>query len=529
MEKQLRITNIILPVIFFCMIAAMSILNFGSLFQALTNDENGDFNQLTADIDVKLSDQFYLKNTFVAINGLTERSIGKRTLNEAVRLKNNHLITLYDYTIKPTERTYWAAETVVRLNDYLRLNGISFIFAVAPLHFNGDSTLLPDGLEAANTDELVKFWDRLHIRSVDVLSIEEVMKKNDIDHYNFFFKTDHHWKPEAAFWATNEILKHMNKRYDIALDKDKMDIDNYHVDTYKDWFLGSVGRRTGRFFSGLDDISLIYPKFDTDMEVFTATDARNGTFFDVMFEMQYMEKSDYFNSSSYSTYLGGDFPLVVEKNNDAVNDKKLLILKESFALPVQAFLANHFKQIDVIDLRLYSFNSLMQYVYDTKPDMVLILYNLSTILGPADVLFYFGDVASIITDDPDAAISRNLLLTEDEQAKNITLEGINDFSFQMLYYNFKPGKKYTLSVDKINVLTGETDYITVRLYDPASTHWSTAAYFKTNVNEQQQWTFRIPNQSIGMQLLVYPGLITKTEGVTVEMSNLTLTTHISSQ
>jgi len=446
-----------------------------------------------------------------------------------VLLKNGHLTSSYDYTVAPGERTYWAAEMVVRLNDYLRSNGIGFTFAVAPLHFNGDSTLLPYGLEAANIDELEKFWDLLYIRSVDVFKIDEVMKKNDIDHYNSFFKTDHHWKPEAAFWATNAILKHMNKRYDITLDKDKMDIKYYHIDIYKDWFLGSVGRRVGRFFAGLDDFSLVYPKFDTAMEVYTSSEARNGTFYDVMFDMSHMDKSDYFNIDPYSAYIGGDFPLVVEKNNSAVNDKKLLILKDSFALPVQAFLANHFKQIDVIDLRLYSFNTLLQYVYDTQPDVVLALYNLGSILGPVDQLFYFGNVSKVNTDDPDVIVSSNLLLVEDEQVKNITLEGTDDFSFLTLYTNFKPGKKYTLSVDNINVLTGEADYITVRLFDPASTPWSAVTYFKTNVNEKQHWTFRIPNKSYGMQLLVYPGFVEKTEGITVEISNLTLTTHISSQ
>jgi hypothetical protein len=526
MEKQTNTINSILFIIFFSIIAAMSILNFGSIIQAFGAYEDGAIDQLSGDIETTLFDQFYLKDTFVALNGFIGKLIGKRILNETVLLKNGHLISLYDDTVTPGERTYWAAETVVRLNDYLRREGIGFIFAVAPTHFNGETALLPDGLEAANLDGLTEFWDLLHIRSVDVLRIDDIMKENDMNHYDSFFYTDHHWKPEAAFWATNVILKHMSKRYDTALDKKKMDINNYHVDIYKNWFLGSMGRRTGRFFSGLDDISLIHPKFDTGFEVFTSADARSGTFFDVMFNMRNMEKNNLLNSNSYSTYIGGDFPLVIEKNESALNDKKLLVIKDSFALPVQAFLANHFKYIKVIDLRFYSFNSLIQTVYDEKPDIVLALYNLGSILAPIDELFYFGQVSSLITDDTDTVISKNLLLIEDEQDKNITLEGTDDFSFQMLYTHFRPGKKYTLSVDKITVLAGEADYITVKLFDPASTHWATVNYFKTNVNETQHWTFRIPNQSYGMQLLIYPGLITKTKDIKVEISNLTLTTQL---
>ena len=46
-------------------------------------------------------------------------------------------------------------------------------------------------------------------------------------------------------------------------DEEALDIKNYEVNTYRNWFLGSIGKRVGIYYAGIDDIDLIYPKFDT--------------------------------------------------------------------------------------------------------------------------------------------------------------------------------------------------------------------------------------------------------------------------
>jgi LmbE family N-acetylglucosaminyl deacetylase len=54
--------------------------------------------------------------------------------------------------------------------------------------------------------------------------------------------------------------------------------------------------------------------------------------------------------------------------------KKLLILKDSNSLVVAPFLALSYDEICLVDLRLLG-RSLMEYIREYQPDMVLTIYN----------------------------------------------------------------------------------------------------------------------------------------------------------
>ena len=40
---------------------------------------------------------------------------------------------------------------------------------------------------------------------VHCTDLRQVIHENGIDQYNFFFKTDHHWTPEGAFWCWGQV------------------------------------------------------------------------------------------------------------------------------------------------------------------------------------------------------------------------------------------------------------------------------------------------------------------------------------
>jgi hypothetical protein len=87
------------------------------------------------------------------------------------------------------------------------------------------------------------------------------LDEDGLDQYAAFFKTDHHWKPETGIWANGKIMTYLQELGIIEnFNRSWRDIDNFTVAVYKNSFLGSRGQRVGKYFAGVDDISLIYPE-----------------------------------------------------------------------------------------------------------------------------------------------------------------------------------------------------------------------------------------------------------------------------
>lgn len=63
------------------------------------------------------------------------------------------------------------------------------------------------------------------------------------------------------------------------------------------------------------------------------------------------------------------------------NNTNLLVLKDSYANAIVPFLAQHFSDTYVLDLRHYKEKSVYQYIKDHDINVVLILYNDTNLSG----------------------------------------------------------------------------------------------------------------------------------------------------
>jgi len=214
-------------------------------------------------------------------------------------------------------------------------------------------------------------------KGVETIDLREEILAEKLEYSSLFFRTDHHWTSETAFWAYTKIIAYMNNNYQFGIDERYLDIENYTIKTYEDWFLGSQGKRTGIYYAGVDDISLIYPKFHTQMSLSIPNENnyRTGSFYETIFFMDHINEKNYFELSPYSVYTDGDNSLVIIKNEEAPCDKKVLIVKDSFALPLLSFVSLCFQDVDVIDLRIYKQKALIEYIDESNPDIVIFMYN----------------------------------------------------------------------------------------------------------------------------------------------------------
>jgi len=295
-----------------------------------------------------------------------------------VRMDNDYLAYKYseinDAVIEQT------ADSCAELSNFCKKENIPFMYIYAPQKQYFGS--FPTGVNNTTREEGDKYVAALRKRGVNTLSLAEKMIEQNIKMEDAYFITDHHWIPETGLWATGEICKKLNSDYGFEYDAKTLDIKNYDVKRYEDWFLGSQGKKTGRYFTplGLDDISLITPKFETEVELKDKRGVKTGALEDTVYEKYRIEEKALHTQNPYATYSGGDFPEQVIINKKATNNKKIVIVRDSFACTVTPFLALNVAETRILDLRkgLHGnsvIKSVSEYAKKHNADYVMVLYS----------------------------------------------------------------------------------------------------------------------------------------------------------
>lgn len=73
------------------------------------------------------------------------------------------------------------------------------------------------------------------------------------------------------------------------------------------------------------------------------------------------------------------------KNNINKNNKKLILINDSFSRPLSMFILQQFEEIHFVDFRHSDFNrKLLKTIEEVKPDMVLMMYSPTVTLKDAN-------------------------------------------------------------------------------------------------------------------------------------------------
>ena len=329
---------------------------------------------------------FPAKEQLVTLNGGIQRVLGKREVNERYRLDNGQLT----YIIPKLDMHDIAANTV-RFDEALKAEGVPMLYVSLLFKVDARDPQLPPGVEDYSNDNADRFLALVREGGVDTLDLREREKAAGLDHYSLFFSTDHHWTPEAGLWAAGETAAALGERdASLAADPALFQIEQYERDEHPGIFLGSHGRRTGAWYSGMDDITVLTPRFETLLRFTVPSEGidRTGSFAETVLFPEELEPEDPMESACYDVYCGGQYAEMRIENLSGGNGKRLLVLQDSFDLVVLPYLALGYESVDALDLRLWS-GDLLAYIRETKPDMVLILYNPGALEDNNTVMFDF--------------------------------------------------------------------------------------------------------------------------------------------
>lgn len=326
-----------------------------------------------------VNENVFARTSYINLFGLSSKLLNKHYIidtnatNSVVKDNNGHLqFICFPVDTKPY------VDQIAEVKEVLDETGTPLVYVQTPLKVIEDYVEMPTGITDyanTNTDTFMKQLEGAGINTID---LRENMNSEDLDYSSMFYNTDHHWTTQTAFWAVGEVVNYLKESTGIDLDPNHFYTDeaNYTSVLYEDSFLGSQGRRVGKYYGGVDDYTLMLPNYETDYTV-TINKTNNssteeGTFEEALVKYNLLNPTDIF-TNRYAAYFGADFPEVIVQNHLADNDLKVLIFKDSFGLPFSAFLSTMVSETRLLDTRYYD-GDVAEYIKAYNPDLVLYVY-----------------------------------------------------------------------------------------------------------------------------------------------------------
>jgi len=319
--------------------------------------------------DDQLKEIYGFSNKIISPN---EKINGKAGV---IKDADGYLVPIYDAEPSVLDA---AKKGISELNEVCHNNGAEFMYVSYPSKINAETEAIKYGMETNYEDyrkDLLAYVDE---NNIEYLNLRKRLEDEGYKAKDIFYKTDHHWKTTAGFYAAKEIANELNYRFNWSLDTAALDEDRFSFTTYDNLWFGEIGRSLSKtWVNALDDFTLIMPNYETSISLsYPDGNEISGDFSVMVDSSKYEGDIDYYSTSAHYTYSKGmSSPTTYHNNLMNENGKKILIIKDSFSVVVVPFLTLETKEVTVWDMRKDATkNGLYQYIADNDFDVVLLAY-----------------------------------------------------------------------------------------------------------------------------------------------------------
>jgi len=294
-----------------------------------------------------LSDQFPMRNGWVALKGLNELMTGKGG-NNGVLVGENEQLGVYLFDACAGTDGYVSqtdghsslllereCETISEMNGKLQEKGIPFCFLLAPrtIDVAASAFAYPDD----GSKELIAEFYGLLSDGVNAPRVIPLLREKYEAGEYVTYRTDHHWTTKGAYYAYAEIMRSWGMESDV-LPESAFTVER------TEGFCGTTWSRLGLPFVGSDTLE-IWKTGDEDR--YEVADVDSGKLLPGgLYSSSFLEGKD-----KYGVFLDGTHNrlTVTDRNGEGTERETLLVCKDSFANCLIPFLARHF---DLVVLNL---------------------------------------------------------------------------------------------------------------------------------------------------------------------------------
>ena len=303
------------------------------------------------------ADQFMLRNMFIKIKSSFDISLGSTESNNVFMCKDNYLMeNISKADAKKMENNYNSLAKLKQLYPNINMD-----FMLVPNAANIMSDKLP--LFAVTEDQnkqMDDFFKKIQSIGINPVDVRATFKKNK-EKIELYYHTDHHWTTDGAYLAYQDFAKKNKLNSNIK----------YDALAVKNDFRGTLASKSG-FTNGLNDMIKIYlPKegqnYKNSVIFYSDTKEKTTEFY----KLNNLKKKD-----TYTVFGGSNHPIYSIKT-PVSSQRKLLLIKDSYANSFIPFLSQDYREIIVIDPR-YFFDDISEIIKANGITDILFLYNANT-------------------------------------------------------------------------------------------------------------------------------------------------------
>lgn len=331
--------------------------------------------KVTKRIEEWTSEHFVAYSPLVELGRKYEIAIGWNVVNPSMKvaaLGDGELTFANSKNTHQEERI----ASVASLNEQVESYGGKFFFVQALMKTNplGDGKVNQRfDFSNENADILLA---GLRAQNVDVLDLREAMScgTDDSAWHAYFFRTDHHWKPQTAVRAAGIVAEKLSGM-GVPVDTSRYTVDAYDWEIRQDFFLGSHGKKVTLARTNAEDFPIAEPKQDIHLHfVVPARDIDSIGGFSQIYESRQFNQRNYYHLNPYAAYCYGDQPIMFFTNlSQQETGKKILAITDSYGDTMIPFLSTGVREIIKLDVRHFN-GSVRRFIEQEKPDIVFVMY-----------------------------------------------------------------------------------------------------------------------------------------------------------
>jgi len=319
----------------------------------------------TQEYETYVTDQFVLRDTWVGIKAGSERALLKTENGGIYFAKEDTLIERPASINSSTVKT-----NISSINTFRKTTGANVTFALIPNTICINSELLPAFASDGEQTEAIRLaYGQLEdVASVDIVGTLADARRTQP---YIYYRTDHHPTSLGAYYIYSEVSK--------ALGYTPHELSEYNREAACNDFYGTARSQSGAWWVEPDTIEF----FTLPDEAYCLTVYENDG---IVLEQDSLYVRDRLDTvDKYTAFLGGNHPLTIITNENA-DGGKLLLVKDSFSHTTAPFLADHYSEIHLVDLRYYR-DSLITYLEEQQFTDVLIMYSVDNFLSEKNLVY----------------------------------------------------------------------------------------------------------------------------------------------
>lgn len=366
-----KTNQILMITLFFVFLVFISIANLFTTPRAFSENENRVLEQFpdftmkkmlfedyTSDLETWFTDQFIWRDSWIVLKAIGEQAVGKIENKGVYFGQDGQLIAQFD--LLDQQRLQKNISLVQSFSEKVT---VPISFMIVPTVAEINKQQLPTLAYNTNQSDLLEMiQDQIKDTSlswVDVYTPLVQASTQAKQTVPLYFKTDHHWTAYGAYIGYQTYMETLGRQALVARE-------DLHYSVVSTNFKGTQYSKSGAFWLPGENIVTWENEQPINVEIeYDQTKEIHNS----LFSMKRLAQKD-----QYTLYLDGNHARV-DIQSDAQNQEKLLIIKDSYAHVLTPYLATHFSDIIMVDLRYYR-APLSQLIENEGVDRVLILYSL---------------------------------------------------------------------------------------------------------------------------------------------------------